>query len=59
MELVEISNAATIHAADCEHTLVAGDKLKTEVGEDELDLTVPVGEQWIVRLSMKVTKHVL
>lgn len=59
MELVEISNAATIHAADCEHTLVAGDKLKTEVGTDEMSLTVPAGEEWIVRLSMKVTKHVL
>lgn len=59
MELVEISNAATVHGADCEHMLVAGQHLKTEVGEDEMSLTVPAGEEWVVRLSMKVEKHTL
>ena len=34
--------------------ITAGQQLKAEVGEDELDTTVPAGKQWTVRLSMHI-----
>ena len=41
--------AVTTMSLDAAHVLVAGDKLKLELGDDqELDAVVPEGESWRV-----------
>ena len=57
MELHEITNAAKIYGADDEYSLVAGDVLKVEAGEDEFSEVVPAGKRWEVRISMKIEEH--
>ena len=57
MELHEITNATKMYGADGEYTLLAGDTLKIEAGEDELSEVVPTGKRWEVRISMKVEEH--
>ena len=37
-------------------TLSAGDNLKFEVGEDELDEVVPEGKQWQVVLNVRLVE---
>ena len=40
----------------CEKTLSAGEFLKAEVGEDELNKTVPAGKQWTVIVNVRLTE---
>jgi len=55
MELVRnVTPAAIELRAVLRKTLVAGEKLKTEVGEEELSEVCPDGKEWLVRLSLAV-----
>jgi len=42
--------------ATCKKTLSAGDKVKFEVGEDELSKVVPEGKQWEVVLNVRLVE---
>jgi len=55
MELVRnVTPAAIELRAVLRKTLVAGEKLKTEVGDEELSEVCPGGKEWLVRLSLAV-----
>ena len=57
MELSQISNGMIVYGADGEFSLVAGDPLKMEVGEDELSEVVPAGKKWTVTISLKIEEE--
>ena len=57
MELSQISNGTKVYGADDTYSLVAGDKLKIEAGEDEFSEVVPDGKKWTVIISMKVEEE--
>lgn len=49
MELTTLTSPAKVeHTLTLVRTIAAGEKLKSEVGEDELDTQVPAGKQWRV-----------
>jgi len=57
LEFTETSTPAQVKKeVTCEKTLSAGATLKAEVGEDELDKTVPSGKQWAVILNVRLTE---
>lgn len=53
LEVFEISRKIS-KARGTATTLVAGDKLKLEIGEDELDEVVPDGEIWDAYVQIEV-----
>ena len=57
MQLTQISNGTKVYGADGKYSLVAGDKLKVEAGEDEFSEVVPDGKKWTVTVSMKVEEE--
>ena len=57
MELIQISNGMVVYGADGKYSLVAGQNLKFEAGEEEMSNTVPVGKKWKVIISMKVEEE--
>lgn len=55
MELTTINTPAKVtHSLRRTKTIAAGQQLKSEVGEDELDAVVPAGKQWAVLLRIQV-----
>jgi len=38
----------------CEKILIAGNKVKMEIEEDELDSVVPEGKQWVVIANIRL-----
>jgi hypothetical protein len=55
MELRRTETAARVtHRLERTKTIAAGQQLKSEVGEEELDAVVPAGKQWTVVLRIQV-----
>jgi len=48
--------ASTRLEATSTQTLSAGDKVKAEIGEEELDTTVPEGKSWAIILNIRVVE---
>ena len=58
IELVETATAATVKKEVTEtQTLSAGGKVKMEVGESELSVTVPRGKAWDVIANIRITER--
>lgn len=55
MELTTVTTAAkVVHSLELNAPIAAGQVLKAEVGDDELDVEVPAGKRWMVRLVIDV-----
>lgn len=57
MELSQISNGTKVYGADDTYSLIAGQQLKFEAGEDEFNKVVPEGKRWTINISMKVVEE--
>ena len=54
MELTEVTNNANEYVVAGNFGINAGQKLKMEVGNDELGVVVPAGKHWGVRVHVRV-----